>query len=292
MENINYNHLYYFWIIAREGGVTQASRLLNLAQPTLSAQLKLFEDQLGGVLFERKARKLLLNDLGKIVFDYADGIFKKSDEMLHAIRNREVTQITTLNIGVQANLAKKNLHNFLKPLLQNTKYNIQLVSLNQSELITKLKNHELDLCIIDDPLVPDLREVQSYLIHRSPVIFVASPDNKALRRKFPASIATENVFLPGVNSELRKQIEDYFKRNSITPRLKGSIEDEELLRIIALSGAGVVAINRSAVSDLLKTKGLYIIGDTLDLWKNFYFLVMPRKDLPKGVSDLLDKFRS
>jgi len=68
MEWLNYHHLLYFWVVAREGSIAKACQELRLAQPTISAQLRLLEDMLGQKLFLRDGRGLALTEVGHIVF--------------------------------------------------------------------------------------------------------------------------------------------------------------------------------------------------------------------------------
>lgn len=291
MENLNYNHLYYFWTIAKEGGVTAACKKLRLAQPTLSAQLKQFEEMLGYTLFERKSRKLILNDTGKLVFDYADSIFKKGQQMVNALRDRSVKDIVTVNVGVVATVSKKNVHNFLKIPIVYTKVNVNLVMGTLAGLLKKLSSLELDFVISDRAPPADAKNLRSHVLERAPVIFVASPDYKTLRRKFPASLTGQNMFLPSAELPERVKIDQFLRESDAQPRLKGEIEDSELLRVIAVAGHGVVAIARSAVSDLLKAKELYIIGDNLGITKEFYLIVPERKEIHPIAGELIKKFK-
>ncbi len=84
---INYHHLYYFKTIAEEESVSKAAHKLRLGQPTLSAQLKQFEEQLGVQLFERKHKKLLLTEQGRIALDYAQNIFRLGGEMFEVLND-------------------------------------------------------------------------------------------------------------------------------------------------------------------------------------------------------------
>jgi len=291
VENLNYNHLFYFWIIAKEGGVTQACKHLRLTQPTLSAQLKIFEDSIGQPLFERKSRKLVLNDSGKLVFDYADTIFKKGQEMVDALRDSSVKNIVSVNVGAVFTLPKKNIHNFLKIPIVHGKVNINLVSGQLTDLLGQLNNLQLDMVLSPRPAPGEFKGFYSHRLERVPVIFVASPEFKSLRRKFPSTLNNKNLYLPSYQTETRAQIDHYFKKHNLSPRIKGEIEDIELLRVIAASGDGIVAIVRSAVSDLIKAKELYIIGDNLDIWTEFYMITPERKETHPVVADILKKYK-
>jgi LysR family transcriptional activator of nhaA len=74
MDWLNYHHLLYFWTVAREGGVSRAAERLRLSQPTISAQVRQLEESLGQRLFQRQGRTLVMTDVGRMVFRYADEI--------------------------------------------------------------------------------------------------------------------------------------------------------------------------------------------------------------------------
>ena len=75
MDWLNYHHLLYFWTVAREGSVARAAGKLRLAQPTVSAQVNALEASLGERLFERQGRGLVLTEVGRTAYQYADEIF-------------------------------------------------------------------------------------------------------------------------------------------------------------------------------------------------------------------------
>ena len=85
MEWLNYHHLHYFWLVAREGGVGRAAQRLRLSHPTVSAQVKALEDMLGERLFEKRGRGLVLTEMGRVVYDYADEIFTIGRELVSAV---------------------------------------------------------------------------------------------------------------------------------------------------------------------------------------------------------------
>ena len=79
MEEFNYHHLHYFWVVAREGSIARASQRLKLAQPTISAQVHELEASLGRKLFARAGRGLALTETGQKVYGFAEQIFRLGD---------------------------------------------------------------------------------------------------------------------------------------------------------------------------------------------------------------------
>src|SRR3954447_26621164 len=92
MKWLNYNHLYYFWMVAREGGVVRASEELMVSQPTISAQLKELEAALDHKLFDRVGRGLVLTDAGRIAFNYANEMFSLGQELINALEQQRAAR--------------------------------------------------------------------------------------------------------------------------------------------------------------------------------------------------------
>jgi DNA-binding MarR family transcriptional regulator len=86
MEWLNYHHLLYFWTVARTGNISNASKELLLAPPTISAQVSRLEDTLGEKLFARSGRRLVLTEAGRVVFRYAEDIFGLGRELMDRLK--------------------------------------------------------------------------------------------------------------------------------------------------------------------------------------------------------------
>ena len=78
---MNYHHLLYFWTVVREGSISRAATHLRLAQPTVSAQVRQFEHTLGETLLERRGRQVVVTEVGRLVYRYADEIFGLGREL-------------------------------------------------------------------------------------------------------------------------------------------------------------------------------------------------------------------
>src|SRR5688572_32250976 len=113
MEWLNYHHLLYFWVVAREGSIVQASKELGLAHPTISGQIHRLEEVLGEKLFVRKGRALVLTDQGRVAYRYADEIFSLGQEFLDSIKGGSQGRPLRLVVGVSDVLSKSIVHRML-----------------------------------------------------------------------------------------------------------------------------------------------------------------------------------
>src|SRR5512145_1295610 len=93
---LNYHHLHYFWLTAREGSMTKACEQLHLSQPTLSSQIRKLERSLGSKLFERTGRSLTLTEMGHVVYRYADEIFALGRELGEVAQGSNASPATRL----------------------------------------------------------------------------------------------------------------------------------------------------------------------------------------------------
>src|SRR5678815_4750566 len=100
MEWLNYHHLYYFYMVAREGSISRAGAQLRLAQPTISGQLHVLEQSLGEKLFTRVGRNLVLTDMGRTVYRYAEEIFGLGRELQETIKGRPTGRPIRFTVGI------------------------------------------------------------------------------------------------------------------------------------------------------------------------------------------------
>jgi DNA-binding transcriptional LysR family regulator len=115
MDWINYHHLLYFWVVAREGSVVRACEELQLSQPTISGQLTKFEKSLRCKLFRRAGRGLELTEEGRMLFRYADEIFTIGREMVEAMKGRATGRPLRFTVGVADVLPKLVVYRLLEP---------------------------------------------------------------------------------------------------------------------------------------------------------------------------------
>src|SRR5688500_11748827 len=115
MEWLNYHHLLYFWVVAKEGSIVRASQELRLAHPTISGQIHRLEEVLGEKLFERRGRRLVLTEAGRLAFRYADEIFSLGREFMDTLKGRASGRPLRLVVGVADVLSPSLVRRFLQP---------------------------------------------------------------------------------------------------------------------------------------------------------------------------------
>ena len=213
MEWLNYHHLLYFWMAAREGSISRASEELRLSQPTLSAQIRTLEEALGEKLFARVGRNLVLTDMGRIVFRYADEIFSLGRELMDTVQGRPTGQPVRFTVGIADVVPKLVAYRLLEPALQLAEP-VRLICREDKpdRLLAALALNELDLVLSEAPIDPTIKvQAYSHVLGECGVTFFGTAAlTKAYRPKFPQSLTGAPVLLPTDQSVLRRSLERWF----------------------------------------------------------------------------------
>lgn len=143
---VNYKHLFYFWKIAKHGGVLRASEAIHVSPQTLSGQVKLLEDSLGAPLFRHRGRKLELTDAGNVALEYADEIFSLGAQLEQLIRDHPTGRPIEFRVGVSDALPKSLAYRLLRPaIVLNENVRIVCREWRLDRLLNELALHRLDL---------------------------------------------------------------------------------------------------------------------------------------------------
>lgn len=280
MEWLNYHHLLYFWTVVRAGSIHKASVDLRVSAPAISTQLKLLEEQLGEKLLVRSGRRLVLTDMGRTVYSYAEDIFSLGRELLDVVKNRPIGRPLRLDVGVVDAVPKIIVQLLIQPAL-HLRESVRIVcrEATSAQLLGRLATHELDVVLSDAPVDPSLNiRAYSHLLGECGTIFVATVKQAArYQRGFPECLNGASVFLPTDNTALRRALDYWFESESIRPTIIGEFEDYALLRAFGETGAGVFPMPSVFEKTLRKQKGLRIIGRTDKVRQHFYVISAERK---------------
>lgn len=280
MEWLNYHHLYYFWTVAKEGTIARACEKLRLAQPTISGQLRQFEDSLGEKLFSRSGRRLVLTESGHVVYRYAEEIFSTGAELLDVLRGRPRGRPARFVVGISDGLPKLIAFRILEPVLQMPE-KVQLVCLEDKPegLLLRLASHGLDLIITDAPLSGAFRaRAYNHHLGSSGVSFLGSAElAQRCRKNFPQSLDGVPFLLPLEGSSMRRALEQWFDRQRIRPLITGEFQDSALLKVFGQAGAGVFAVTSAVEKEVKEHYGVTLVGRTSEIIENFYAISVERR---------------
>jgi len=281
MEWLNYHHLLYFWTVAREGTIARASEELRLAQPTISGQIRVLEDQLGEKLFQRSGRNLVLTDVGRLVYRYADDIFGLGRELMDTLKDRPTGRPLRFQVGVADEVSKVIAYRLLEPAMRLTQPVYMVCRDGAAErLLTELATHSLDLVIADTPISPTIKvKAFSHALGETPVTVFGTAKLAAPRRRgFPKSLDGAPFLVPTVGKTLRRTLDQYFDQQGIRPRIVAELDDSALLTTFGQAGAGLFVAPTVLEKEVTRQFGVTPVG-RLDAVRERYFAISVERRL-------------
>lgn len=275
---MNYQHLYYFRTVAVEGSVSKAAKKLRLGQPAISLQIKQFEDYLGYKLFERKNRKLVLNDVGRSILDYANQIFRLGEELEEVINDQTFDKRVHLQIGVLESIPKKMIQLLIKAAMKISECTITVLEGEGDYLFRELLSHKIDLVISNyPPSIGDTKQFNSRLLASSPISIFGSSKFKHLKNNFPKSLRKQNFILPTLHSKLRHDLDHFFLVNEINVKLKIETQDTAVQKMLGIEGLGLVPLPDFAAKKIVQNGELMKLGSLPELKEDFWLISSPRR---------------
>ena len=275
----NYRHLYYFWVVAKEGSMSKAAERLDMAIQTISTQVHDLEKSLGHLLFKPSGRGLALTDQGIAALNVADQIFSIGEKLPEILRDASKTPRKKLTVGIADGLPKLVTRQLLQPIFNHQSVQVVALEGNFENLLANLALHKLDL-VLADRAVPDNKNLKLYSdqIDQSPVDWYASHHffSKA-KKRFPACLNELPILLPTQHSSVRVKIDQWFEKNNITPQILGEFEDSALLKTFGASGVGILPAPNSVDADLNATYQLRSIGACKNVYEYFYAIRAEKK---------------
>ncbi|MDL2357613.1 MAG: transcriptional activator NhaR [Pseudomonadota bacterium] len=286
---LNFRHLYYFWVVAKEGGVTRAAERLGLAVQTISTQLSLLEQSIGKALFSQQGRRLVLTESGRTALAYADQIFLLGEQLQEALGEADDAK-TRLTVGISDSLPKLTAFRLLEATLQLERP-VRLVCYEDQfeALLAELALHKLDVVLTDRAVRSGTTlRVFSHLLVDSATVVVGLPAlAAACMDGFPESLNGAPFLLPTRNNALRGKIDEWFEQHAVRPDIVGEFEDNALLNTFGRRGLGLFFATAVLADDIAEQFGAVLVGPVPQVREQFYAISNERKIKHPAVEAIL-----
>jgi len=277
---INYKHLHYFWVVAKEGGVARASERLHLTPQTISGQLSLLEKNLGEALFNRVGRNLELTETGRLTLSYAEEIFALGGELEEVIRNLPHGRPQIFKVGVADVVPKSIAYRLLAPALQLPEpVRIVCRENNLNALLAELALHRVDLVIADSPIPHDVNvRGFNHQLGECGISFFATPQlAQTLSGDFPTNLQGAPMLLPSEATVAQSRLLKWFGKYHIHPRIVGEFDDSALMKAFGHDSIGIFIAPTPIAAEVVKQYGVVVIGQTNEVQEKFYAISVERK---------------
>jgi len=291
---LNFHHLRYFWAVAREGSVTAAAAALHVSQPAVSAQIRKLESSLGHELFDRSGRSLSLTPEGKVVFEYADDIFRIGEELVDTVAGRLTGRPMRLVVGVASTIPNLVSFHLLEPAFAMDDPVRLIVRENRTDrLLADLATHDVDLVLADMP--PPLHVNVHAFAHplgSSPVDILGPPLlAHRLRDGFPGSLLGQPFLLPAEGYTLRRSLDDWFEQGGMRPHVVAEIEDADLMNVFAEAGSGLFAAPSIITDDIRVRYAVEVVGRAPGVREDFYAITPERRIEHPAIAAITERAR-
>ncbi len=294
MRWLNYHHLLYFWSVAKHSSVAKACEELHLAQPTISGQVRALEQALGEKLFVKSGRQLVLTEVGRIVFRYAEEIFALGRELTSAMKGRNTGRPIKLMVGVADSVPKLLTARLLEPVFKLPQ-RVQLVCWEDKldRLLAELAIHGLDIVLADHPVPPTVKvQAYSHMMGESTVsLFATSPLARRYSKNLPASLDGAPFLLPTRNATLRRSMDDWFHSQGIHPVVRGEFDDSATLKSFGQAGHGIFPAPSVMEQEVIRQYRVQRVGRIPSLKQRFYAITVERSIKHPAVVAIFDAAR-
>jgi LysR family transcriptional activator of nhaA len=280
MEWLNYHHLLYFWLAARHGSVTEAAGELRLAQSTVSAQIRQLEHLLDERLFRRDGRRLVLTDMGRIVYRYAEEIFGLGRELLDTVKDRPTGRPLRFSVGIADQIPKLIAHRLLAPAFAlDVPVRVVCHEGKTTDLLGQLATHHLDVVLADTPLGHDtsVRAFNHLLGESGITLYGTAARVRDVRRRFPRALSGAPLLLPTEGTTLRRALDQWFASHDIRPTVVAEFEDSALLNVFGSAGLGLFPAPSVLEKEIRRQYGVVVAGRLAEVRERFYAISVERR---------------
>ena len=291
---INYKHLHYFWVVAKQGGIARAGERLHLTPQTISGQISVLEDSIGEALFSKSGRNLELTETGRLVLSYADEIFSLGGELEEALRNRPPDRQITFKVGIADVVPKTIAYRLLAPALSmSDPVRIICRENNLASLLAELALHRVDMVIADGPIPPGINvRGFSHVLGECGISFLAVQKlARTLRKNFPHSLNGAPLLIPSETNLVQTKLLDWLDSQRIYPRIVGEFDDSALMKVFGQAGTGIIITPSAIATEVAKQYGQQIIGSTEEVREQYYAISVERRISHPAVAAITETAR-
>jgi len=276
----SYRHLYYFWVVAKEGGVSKAAERLGMAVQTVSTQVRELEKSLGFALLKPAGRGVALTEAGEVALRQADLIFQLGEQLPANLREAVGSRVVRLTVGISDGLSKLAVRHLLQPIIEAEPDLRLLCHEDQFEgLLGELALHRLDVVLADRPAPnnPNLKVYSHSLGFSAMAWYAPEALYEAAAADFPRSLGQVPILLPTTQTAVRLRLDQWLERQGVKPRIVGEFEDSALLATFGAGGFGVFPAAELMHEKLTHRYELRRVGPCEGVEEHFYAIGTAKK---------------
>lgn len=275
MTHLNYNHLYYFWHVCKQGSIVNAAEKLFLTPQTITGQIKALEERLQGKLFRRQGRGIVPTELGQLVFRYADRMFTLSQEMMDIVNYRKESHLL-FDVGVADALSKQLVSKVLETAVQDDeRIHLRCFESTHEMLLEQLSQHKLDMILSDCPVDSTQQEgLFSVKLGECGISFWCTPPLP--QKPFPACLEERRLLIPGRRSMLGRQLQRWLSNQELQVEILGEFDDAALMKAFGAANHAIFVAPTLYGQEIYQDGAIKEVGRLDDVMEEYYVIFAER----------------
>ena len=262
MSSFDLRRLRYFVVVAELGSVTRAAAELHVAQPALSHQMRLLEEEVGGELFARGPHGVRLTELGATLAKDCQPLLQE----IRALRTRLTERAGEPGGPVVVGLAQTLGCVLAVPLLELAmqrfpRVQVRIRELMSSDIPDLLRTGAIDFAL--SYALPSVRGVRSTNVFAEDLYLFGTA--AAARRFLPgargevafAGMADVPLYLSARNNGFREYLESLARQRRVKLHVAAEVDSVSIRRELALSGAGFTILSGSTIANDMRRKSMF-----------------------------------
>ena len=243
--------------VAELGSLSKAADRLHIAQPALSRQIRLLEQELGVRLFDRHGRGMVVTERGQDVLRHALRVMAELEEIRAVVADEDAPLRGHVSIGMPPTASDI----LSEPLVSafrdaHPEATLRIVSAYTGYLLDWMQRGELDAAILYDPKSARNLRVQPLL---EETLFLIGPPASRLTLDRPVAFAElekQRLLLPSGSHGLRLLVDRYAQEAGVPLDIKVEADSYSTLKSLVRNGHGVTVLPLAPIHEELESGSL------------------------------------
>ena len=276
---ITLHQLKIFWTVAQASSFTKASKILGLAQPSLSQQISKLEDEVGSLLFKRGRSKMILTEAGLFLQRRSEIVLSGVEETMVGLRQFGSGQKGLISVGLLSSVARNLLPAASEKLAKKfPEIELDILEISPAEAIDLLYGRQLSVAVLaEDSIAKSILSFSKSYLFEDPYV-LAVPKNISLEniknlddlKKSKESSVLNNIIQFEFGNQHKKRIEDWFTSVLPNSRVFAKTRTYEVALSMVQSGRGVAIVPALAAR---------LGGKKIDFDVNLYKTNLPQRKI-------------
>lgn len=276
---ITLHQLKIFWTVAQASSFTKASKILGLAQPSLSQQISKLEDEVGSLLFKRGRSKMSLTEAGLFLQRRSEIVLSGVEETMVGLRQFGSGQKGLISVGLLSSVARNLLPAASEKLAKKfPEIELDILEISPAEAIDLLYGRQLSVAVLaEDSIAKSILSFSKSYLFEDPYV-LAVPKNISLEsiknlddlKKSKESSVLNNIIQFEFGNQHKKRIEEWFTSVLPNSRVFAKTRTYEVALSMVQSGRGVAIVPALAAR---------LGGKKIDFDVNLYKTNLPQRKI-------------